>query len=1169
MVRSNVSILGKILLILLTIIFTIAALAGAIVVIYKTVRVRDIGNLFSENLINQEYDGTIEDVVQTIAGKVSDGTLSLQDLVDISPALGSALDALVDNVENVGLFRVNKTALYGTPVQSLTSSLSSLLVITGTLNDLSQTLGFALPDLPVIAGGGETPVELYTRANEDGSGKIDDAFAYSSLNYEYFTRTTSFSNTFLETVDTGETDGDGNPITEERESHVVQWTKRALYSLKGVTLRGTDLYWNGNLLYLRTARYAEDGTTVEGYGYSRLTSANDAVYALNEQTSGETGTPDAGGEGGAEQEPETLYNATFALEQNETLVILTGLNEEDEDYTVVDEVTATGEVASVPEVAARYKYTPLYAQLDEAPGEGVKFTEWNGKYYVCVNTADPETGRYALDSDNGGFLIAAPYRDGRELYYLDYETSEAMTLEQAQSAAAQNTAVYVKTDGLANLPLVYALDTLSSVLDTDTMTLVQMGDYFGVDFTSDNILEDLLYVPFSYLSDSMTTALNSVYLDDVLELDADSSKVMLFLAYGEEGVDYEIRETSDPETGETTRQLVVYRRKTVGSVTTATDSMKIGDIVSVDGSSSPLLQAVQDWTINDFSNTDKVDSLTLGQVLSIGADSPNILQQLADVSLGDIGAAIDTLTVEDILGSDALAGDPLLELLRSSSLQTLADDIKSLTLQELFADEVYEYHLVASVSPAEDSNNDAILALLQEAHAEALGKGYGGEMLYVRSGSAYRLYSDFLDEYNAASGGYTGTMPTALYSPYLLVEGAQADDYSGVPLYYRAETTEGEGETAETTYSMQLATEVLGWKLPETLPDGVTADTVFGVRVYADDGSFTYRVVNRDETSDDYDAGKGLYLVGTLYYRDAASQAVKALSLAPAAYGLRSDLPDGAALFARRVYAADYGSAQSAGAAQLYESNGMYWFDLSAQTYRLLPLTAVYVDASLASAENAVYYYYGESGSLYAVGQTDGQTGLPDAVTGVDVTLAYFDADGNLYVYRANPDADGAEQLYSFRDGSFVDASAAEVSARYAVDLSRGEALPENGAGLYRYGDVTGLWKYLLLDENGVEENYTLQSVGSLIGNMSKNISRATLRDLVQDGMLTINPPEDMSVSDVLGYTVPSVIGGEFAGRELGSLTINELINLMISVLTHDIWGSLSGTGAAVFSFAA
>ena len=33
----------------------------------------------------------------------------------------------------------------------------------------------------------------------------------------------------------------------------------------------------------------------------------------------------------------------------------------------------------------------------------------------------------------------------------------------------------------------------------------------------------------------------------------------------------------------------------------------------------------------------------------------------------------------------------------------------------------------------------------------------------------------------------------------------------------------------------------------------------------------------------------------------------------------------------------------------------MYWFDLSAQTYRLLPLTAVYVDASLASAENAVY----------------------------------------------------------------------------------------------------------------------------------------------------------------------------------------------------------------------
>lgn len=1162
MVRSNASILGKILLILLTVVFTIAALAGAIFAVYKTVRVRDIGNLFSENLINQEYDGTIEDVVQTIAGKVNDGTLSLQDLVDISPALGNALDALVGNVENVGLFRVNKTALYGTPVQNLTASLSSLLIITGTLNDLSQTLGFGLPNLPVIAGGGAAPVELYTRANEDGSGKIDDAFAYSALEYEYFTRTPLYTNTFTETVDTGETDGDGNPITEERESHVVQWTKRALYSLKDVTRRGTDLYWNGSLLYLRTAHYAEDGTTVESYGYSRLTTANDAVYALNEQTSGESAAPGTGGEGG-EQESETLYDATFALDGNETVVILTGLNEEDEDYTAVGAVTATGETASVPEIAARYKYTPLYAQLDEAPGEETGATEWNGKYYVCVNTVDPATGRYVLDNDNGGFLVAEPYRDGRELYYLGYETGEAMTLEQAQSAAAQNTAVYVKTDGLATLPLIYALDTLSSVLDTNTMTLAQMGDYFGVDFTSNDLLDDLVYVPFSYLTDSMTAALNSVCLDDVLELDADSSRVMLFLAYGEEGVDYEIRETADPETGAVSRELVVYNRKTIGSVTTAVDSMKIGDIVSVGDSSSQLLQAVQDWTINDFSNADKIDSLTLGQVLSIGADSPNILQRLADVGLGDIGTAIDTLTVEDILGADALAGDPLLELLRSSSLQTMADDIKSLTLQELFADEVYEYHLVAAVSPAEDSGNEAILALLQDAYDGAVGSGYGGEMLYVRDGSVYRLYSDFLAEYNAAEGNYTGAMPTALYSPYLLVEDAQADDYSGVPLYYRAETTEGDG----TAYSMQLATEVLGWKLPETLPDGVTADTVFGVRVFADDGSFSYRVVSRDETSDYYDADTGLYLVGTLYYRDAASQAVKALSLTPAAYGLRSDLPDGAALFARRVYEAAYG-----GAAQLYESNGLYWFDLSAQTYRLLPLTAVYVDASIASAENATYYYYGENGALYAVGQTDSQTGLPTAVTDVEaVTLAYFDANGNLYVYRANPDAGDAVQLYSVTDGRFVDtsASAVEVSARYAVDLSRGGSLPENGAGLYRYGSVSGLWKYLLLDENGVEENYTLQNVGSLIGNMSRNISRATLRDLVQDGMLTINPPEDMTVSDVLGYTVPAAIGSDFAGRELGSLTINDLINLMISVLTNDIWESLPGTGAAVFSFAA
>ena len=183
MVRSNASIPGKILLILLTVVFTIAALAGTIVVVYKTVKVRDLGNLLSEDLIDQNYDGTIEDVVQTIAGKFGDGTLTLQDLIDISPALGSALDALVGNLENVGLFRVDKAALYSTPVTGITGSLRSVLIITGTLNDLASTAGFVLPDLPVITGGQAGQATMYTRANEDGSGKIDDEFAFSSTGY--------------------------------------------------------------------------------------------------------------------------------------------------------------------------------------------------------------------------------------------------------------------------------------------------------------------------------------------------------------------------------------------------------------------------------------------------------------------------------------------------------------------------------------------------------------------------------------------------------------------------------------------------------------------------------------------------------------------------------------------------------------------------------------------------------------------------------------------------------------------------------------------------------------------------------------------------------------------------------------------------------------------------
>lgn len=1199
MVRSNASIPGKILLILLTVVFTIAALAGTIVVVYKTVKVRDLGNLLSEDLIDQNYDGTIEDVVQTIAGKFGDGTLTLQDLIDISPALGSALDALVGNLENVGLFRVDKAALYSTPVTGITGSLRSVLIITGTLNDLASTAGFALPDLPVITGGQAGQATMYTRANEDGSGKIDDEFAFSSTGYAYHTRTPFYTANYTERVEAGQTE-EGDPVYTEEEHPIVQWTQKKLYSLQGLEKRGTDLYHGGHLLYLRT-KYTEtdeDGVTAERYTYTRLTTGNDAVYSLLEQGAEETPeaggdpaggeTPAAGkaadgadsgnadnegaGEGGdAPEAAPALYDATFALRKGEgreeDIVFLGGLNDTDADYEAVPLAPVTAEggqeamTVSLPEVAAQYRYTPLFAQLDAAPAEGSAYTEWNGKYYVPVNTYDAETGRYALDADNGGFLIADAYRDGQPLYALEYETGEALTLDEAQALAAKNVPVYVKTEGLASLPLVYAINALSDALDTDTLTLEKMDGYFGLNFADNALMQELLYVPFAYLSDSMQATLNNIALEDVLDLNADSSKTMLYLAYGEEGVGYEIAETVDEETGEVTgRELIVHERKTVGSVTTATETMHIGDLLEGE-SSSPLLAAVRDWTINDLSNDAKIDSLTLGQVLTVNESSPNILQQLADVCLGDISSAVDTLTVEEILGSDAIDGDPVLELLRTSSLETMADDVKALTLQELFADEVYEYHTVGTITPAAEGSaapNRDDYAALQTLYGQNVNV-YGAENLYVRENNTYRTYEAFKAAYDAAYGNtpegedYAGAVPQALFSPYYkLTESDIANGYyDGAPLYYlAAETATGEDGTQATTYAMRLATEVTGWKLPETLPEGVTADTAFGVRVAVTDGEgnitgYKYETVTTDGNSDYYDAGRGMYLVSALYYRDAASQAVKALSLTPADYGPKSDLQDGAALFARRVYAGTYSADADTAYGQTYEQTGLYWYDQVAGRYRLLPLAAVYADAENPSKD--ALYYYGADGSLYAVnGATDPETGLPVPVEGKTAVPAYFDESGKLYIYRENEAAGGASQLWDVAEQTFV--SGVEAAPRYAAD--RTQAVPEEGTKLYSYGQVTGLWKYLLLDENGVEAQCSLQNAGSLITNMRANINRATLAELVNDGMLTIRPPEGMTVEGVLAYEI-KISGSAYAGRTLGSLTINEMLSLMLSVLVQ------------------
>ena len=852
MVKSTFSLGGKLLTIFLTLVIFIGAIAGALFAVYKNVKVRTLAGLIGqENWISESYDDTIENFIGKVSEALS-GEISLQTLADISPALGEKMDSIVDNLENAGLFAVDRDVLYSTAVNQLTSNLSSLLIITASLNDLSETLNFTLPDLDIITGNEENPLNVYTQVTKDGV--IDKAFSMSATPYTYYTRTEVFSDTYTETV----SGADGET---EQTFPIVSWENRGIYALTGIAADGNNLTYNGEKLYL--GKTNESGATA----YAQLTKNSDALYTLDEASE----------------------NAEFALAENEKLYIraLVETDTTGEFAEGYKDITPAQPVGSdnLPVIAAKYRYTPLYAKLDTAPSEG-EFIQAGESYYVLATQTD-ENG-YVVDSANGGFVILNDYSD-ETLYRLDYTYTEADA-----SAANAETPLFICTNGIGDLPVTYGITALSSFLDTGTMTLDSMGEYFGI--SMDNaMLDSLKYVPLKYISSSMTAEMNNIYVDDVITVDENSPAVLRYLA------GYTLNEDGT---------LDKSGRRTIGELIDSLDGLTISSVVDVNEKSHKLLQTIGDWTLNDIGNPSKIDSIALGDVLTIADDgsAPRILQVLANVPLGEIRGKINSLALKDILD---VSNSNILSNLANSTLDTLATDLKNLSVQQMYADDIYAYYTVETTDSA-----DRFTQLQQI---------YGAANLYILQESKYVA---------ATEKNFSGVM---LYSPYLLLN--STENYENVPLYVCKD-----GEIIAATKASQ-------WKLSEKDIESLLGKTLY--QKSEQDDSYTVAVENVQES----DVNK-TFTAGSLWYWDSASEKIKEVSLVTA--GLAANETNN--LLTRLAYVGTY----TAGAT--FEQGNLYYYDIAKEIWINVPLQSsadetgkitYTVSKSATIAEGTALYTYG------------------------------------------------------------------------------------------------------------------------------------------------------------------------------------------------------------------
>lgn len=283
-------------------------------------------------------------------------------------------------------------------------------------------------------------------------------------------------------------------------------------------------------------------------------------------------------------------------------------------------------------------------------------------------------------------------------------------------------------------------ETLSLNANSDGLILELCYGAKGVDWTEG---EDGAIVPveggkaplkIKDLSSGESSLIDRITVEGALNVNATSSSAMRYLAYGTEGIHYVIE---GEETERTVRMLEnphtheVFPKKTLGDLTSSNDDLikgaKISDLVAIDSSTTGILNAIRDWSISDLENSyrierlrlsdildikedtsrlmkaiadwrigdlmssEKMNTLSLGDVLTIDENSSRILQTLADAQLGELDTRVKTLRLSEILDEKDMDGNKLLKNLKSSTLDTLNDDVKKLSVRDVFGDEMYSF----------------------------------------------------------------------------------------------------------------------------------------------------------------------------------------------------------------------------------------------------------------------------------------------------------------------------------------------------------------------------------------------------------------------------------------------------------------------------------------------
>lgn len=125
------------------------------------------------------------------------------------------------------------------------------------------------------------------------------------------------------------------------------------------------------------------------------------------------------------------------------------------------------------------------------------------------------------------------------------------------------------------------------------------------------------------------------------------------------------------------------------------------------------------------------------------------------------------------------------------------------------------------------------------------------------------------------------------------------------------------------------------------------------------------------------------------------------------------------------------------------------------------------------------------------------------------------------------------DYLYYVKDGDsfrLVNAGGPRAGKLSAEEFTEGT--------YYTYGAPNAMWKILLYSEDG-ETAFSVNGLTTIVDNVTANIKNSTMRDLDAAGIVD------------MGESLDKVIYGDAAGRKIGDITLNELIEIFVGTLSR------------------